>query len=181
MSIKAREFKIGRPWELKRGGYSILRLRRLFIRDWHGGMGWIGTVCLRWLCIPRLGLFVVRAFFWRTRCCTTVPALSLVQSSSQNRSSCLFFHPSPSPCSSHVAFCGKSFTVLSLCFAKWLGDHLEGQDGATAYQKFPTSRQLPFSLCAGFGCFVFLRGLHGLEFKLKSLRSDEWLDFDWWG
>jgi hypothetical protein len=32
-----------------------------------------------------------------------------------------------------------------------------------------------------FWLLCLLRGLHGLEFKLKSLRSDEWLDFEWWG
>jgi hypothetical protein len=49
---------MGRPRELERGGYSILRLRRLFIRDWHGGIGWIGTVVYAGSAYPGL------AFLW---------------------------------------------------------------------------------------------------------------------
>jgi hypothetical protein len=37
-----------------------------------------------------------------------------------------------------------------------------------------------FFLVRGFWLLCLLRGLHGLEVKVKSLRSDERLDFEWW-
>jgi hypothetical protein len=149
----------------------------LFIRNWHGGMGWIGTVCLRWLCIPRLGLSVVRFFFWRTRYCTTVTALSLVQSSSQNRSSCLLFIHLRLHAALTLLFVAR---VLPFCdFVSPIGWATTQNAGMAHHvSDIPDFETTTISLVRGFWLLGPLRWLHGLEFKLKSLRSDEWLDFE---